>query len=241
MKKTFFLVVIAILGIQHLSAQFSFKKEIKGNGNLIKFKKQVPEYEEISVTSSFDITLYQAQEGNLEISVEENLKDYLNISSVGGKLKIEWSKNVNINHKKPVKISVPVESINKIMMTGSGNIQNNFTLKEKNLDIVLTGSGNIFLQLETNHTVSRLTGSGDIKLTGKTTELQSIVTGSGNFSGYDFIADDVTANVSGSGNNDVYASQKIDATVTGSGNINYKGHPKSDATKVVGSGSIKMK
>lgn len=242
MKKIIVFITLVTFFSTTISAQFGFQKRIKGNGNLITTHLQVPDYDEINVTGSFDVSLYQAKEGNIEISVEENLKDYLDIESKNNKLSISWSNDVNIiNTTKKVKIKVPVESIHKIMITGSGEIQNNFTLKEKNMEIVVTGSGNVLLNLDTNITVAQLTGSGDIKLTGKTIDLQNTVSGSGNFYGYELIAENVKVTVSGSGNSDVYASQDLKAVVSGSGTINYKGHPKTDKTTVTGSGNINLR
>ena len=83
-----------------------------------------------------------------------------------------------------------------------------------------------------------ISGSGDITLNGKTTDFEVRVSGSGDVNAYDLSALNVTANVSGSADIEVTATEMIQARVSGSGDISYRGNPKKIDTKSSGSGDI---
>ena len=83
-----------------------------------------------------------------------------------------------------------------------------------------------------------LTGSGDINLSGSTAEITTVLSGSGDIDTSKLKAQTADATVSGSGDTTVYCTEMILARVSGSGDIQYKGDPKKKDTKVNGSGSI---
>lgn len=241
MKNVTILSLIIALTSISVHAQFGWGNSIKGNGHIVTVKQKTADYDKISVGGSFDIYLTQGNEGNLEIAIEENLVEYLDITSKNGKLNIEWRKNANISHSKGVKVYVPIENISDLTVTGSGSIRNDFTLQEPTLSLSVVGSGDIFLQANTKSLTAHVIGSGDINLTGKTNDLSAKVTGSGDFNGNNLQAENAAATVSGSGTIEVMVTDTFDGKVSGSGDIFYKGNPKTDHISVVGSGSIKMK
>ena len=83
-------------------------------------------------------------------------------------------------------------------MSGSGSIRANHKLSADEFDIVLSGSGEIELNIETKNLGGVLTGSGDIELRGKTTAASFRLTGSGDIKASTFESVEAQANITGS-------------------------------------------
>ena len=101
------------------------------------------------------------------------------------------------------------------------------------MDVSLSGSGDIVLNIESNKAKANVSGSGDITLKGRASNLLATVTGSGDFHGFDLDSVNTEVSVTGSGDAKVNCSGELKARVTGSGDIEYRGNPTREDTKVV--------
>ena len=155
-----------------------------------------------------------------------------------GTLTIKVKNKVNIQTKKGVHITVPFKDLNRVSLTGSGDVLTSDVIKSEAFETELTGSGDMILEVDATTVDAKITGSGDLELSGKTIELEIKVTGSGDFSGKGLNAQNTQVYVSGSGDAIVYASKSLKARVNGSGDVNYYGNPETTDSKVTGSGDI---
>ncbi|SDE60554.1 Putative auto-transporter adhesin, head GIN domain [Pricia antarctica] len=238
MKKVAILSLVAICTIS-CSAQWG--KGIKGNGNTVSIDRSVGEYDGIAVSGWFDVDLVHGKEGELSLEGEENLLEYIITEVENGKLVIKTEKGVNLkpsSWKDGIRITVPVESIDAISLSGSADIVGKTTLKASDFKTAMSGSGDITLDLETESLSASMSGSGDMNLSGNTENFEATISGSGDIKAFDLIADNVEATVSGSADIKVTANKTLKARVSGSGDISYRGNPKKVDTKTSGSGDI---
>jgi hypothetical protein len=185
-----------------------------------------------------DIHLEKGTEGNISVTTDDNLHEYLEIEVKDNTLVIKTKKNTYLKTKKGIHIKVPFNDISEVSLVGSGDIDTKDTIKADELDVRVTGSGDVVLAVESNMVDANITGSGDMVLTGSTNSLDVSVTGSGDFKGSDLVSQNTEARVSGSGDARVVAKQSLKARVNGSGDITYSGNPEKSDTKTSGSGDI---
>ena len=241
MKKLILLFSLSLLLPNLANAQWwNPSKKVSGNGELTTQKRTVGEFDEVAVTGMMDVQLIEGKEGSLTIEAESNLMEYLETEVENGRLKISVKNGVNLqpSRNRGIKVTVPVEQIYAVDLTGSGNVTSTKRLKSSNFKVDLTGSGDIDLDLETENLEGRLTGSGDVKLKGKVREFSAKVTGSGDFLASNLTAEEVDAAVLGSGDIQVRVTNSLRARVSGSGDIYYYGNPEKEDFKTTGSGSI---
>lgn len=241
MKKLIFTLAILTFSFQAANAQWwTGSKKIDGNGEMTSEMRNVSNYDQVALEGSMDVELIAGKEGNLRVEAESNLMEYILTEVSGGKLKISIESEVNVNpsRNKGIKVIVPFESIHKVSLTGSGDINSSDRIKSRKFEVQLTGSGDINLDLFSEEVVGNVTGSGDIILKGTTTNLECSVTGSGDFQAYELKAKNVIATVSGSGDVEVSPSEELKARVSGSGDITYSGNPKRQDFRTAGSGAV---
>jgi len=224
-----------------IAATAQWGKTVKGNGKVVTIERSVGDYEVVAVAGWFDVELVDGNEGELTLTGEENLLEYIKTEVKDGKLTIKSKKGVNLkpsNWKEGIVVLVPVEEIRGVSLSGSGDVVSKKTLKSDEFKTSISGSGDIVLAIEADNLKASMSGSGDIKLSGKATDFTVSVSGSGDIKAYDLEADFVEAQVSGSADIKVTANQSLKARVSGSGDISYKGNPKKIDTKTSGSGDI---
>lgn len=216
-------------------------KRVKGNGNLVTADRHVGDYDALAVSGWFDIDLVDGREGELILKGDENLLEYVVTEVDGGKLTIKVKRGFNLSPSKSsrgIHITVPVESIDRVNLSGSGDIVGKTTIKTSNFKTAMSGSGDITLDIESNSIVAAMSGSGDMNLSGSTEHLEVSISGSGDIKAYGLEADNVEATISGSADIEITANESLKARVSGSGDISYRGNPKKIDTKTSGSGDI---
>ena len=195
----------------------------------------------VAVSGWFNVDLVDGKEGELTVEGEENLLEYIITEVNNGKLSIKTEKGVNLkpsNWNDGIRITVPVESIDAVSLSGSGDIVGKTRIKAGDFKTAMSGSGDITLDLETDSMTAAMSGSGDMNLSGKTKDFDATISGSGDIKAYDLEADNVEAVISGSADIKVTANKKLKARVSGSGDISYRGNPEKVDTKTSGSGDI---
>lgn len=238
MKKILLLSII-VCTAQISSAQWFGNKSVKGNGEVITQSFNTGDYDEVSVAGSMDVTLVSGTEGKITVEAESNIMEHLRIEVSGSKLIIGTKNNTNINPKRAIKVTVPVEKIDYASVSGSGEIMSDMTLKSRNMRLKVSGSGDINLNIEAENLKASVTGSGDMVITGRAENLDASVTGSGDLKTTGLKANNVEASVTGSGDVAVFINGgDFKARVTGSGDIRYKGTTRNVDKKVTGSGDI---
>jgi len=216
-------------------------KRVKGNGNVVTIERSTGDYDAVMVSGFFDVDLVDGPEGQLTLRGEENLLDHIVTEVKGGDLVIKVEKGLNLQPstwKEGIHITVPVESISAVSLSGSGDIVGKKTLKSSNFTTNMSGSGDITLTVDTDNIEASMSGSGDINLSGRTSNFEVRISGSGDVKAYDLEADNVEATVSGSADIKVTVNGELKARVSGSGDIHYRGNPTKIDSKTSGSGDI---
>ena len=159
-----------------------------------------------------------------------------------GKLIVKTESGYNLQPSswkgKGILITIPVTDINSMVLSGSGDVEGKTKLVSDHFEVVMSGSGDMDLEIESDEIDVTLSGSGDIVLKGSSDKLRVTVSGSGDVKAYDLSAREVDATVSGSADIKVTASEYLRARVSGSGDIHYRGNPEKIDTKTAGSGDI---
>ena len=232
-----YLLVIALTLLSYNTSFAQFKK-VKGNGNITTKTHTTSDYYKVAVVGSMDVILEKGTEGSIRVTTDENIHEYVTIESNKGVLKIKIKNYVNIKSKKSIHITVPFKSLDNVSLDGSGSVLTNDQIKSDQFEAKITGSGEMNIDLDVNRVDAKVIASGDLKIIGTATDLKIKVTGSGDFDGGSLIAQNVEANVTGSGKALVVAKSSIKARVYGSGYIEYLGTPSAIDNKVIGSGDI---
>ncbi|MEJ0105333.1 MAG: head GIN domain-containing protein [Bacteroidota bacterium] len=234
--KNIFLSAIA-MAVIFTSCRFVEGQRIKGDGNVSTEKRSVTGFTGVETHGSIDIEISQ---GDYKVTVEsdQNIIPYIVTEVVNGHLQVRFKDDFHGYNYSSAKVYVTAPALNAFEVHGSGNINGKGLISDNgSMEINVSGSGDVELDLHSPSVSTETYGSGNITLGGETKDFSTSVSGSGDVHAFDLKAETVKTSIHGSGNTEVSASVKLESGIFGSGDVNYKGSPQVN-TETHGSGSL---
>ncbi|MEX1187721.1 MAG: head GIN domain-containing protein [Bacteroidia bacterium] len=212
--------------------------DVEGTGSIVEKSIDTESFNSIENDIPATIKINQGEALSLTVSGHSNITDLIEFDVKSNKLTIRFKENcVNTNYDS-LSINITLPSLVLLNVNGSGEaiIENGFQCK--NLELGISGSGNIKASVEASKALeATISGSGVIKLIGITESATFNISGSGEIHAYDFQTIHTSVSISGSGDAEVIADKSLKTNISGSGNIQYKGNPEITST-ISGSGSL---
>ncbi|WP_375558892.1 head GIN domain-containing protein [Bernardetia sp. OM2101] len=229
-----------------------------GQGDVISQERTISGFTAIESRGSFIVNIFQdssIKEQSITISAQENIIELIQTRLVGQSLVIDNDECYNTNEE--VTITVRTPALSQIVLTGSGDIILQDTIRKSEIEFILDGSGSIqttpsFPIIASTNCIARIKGSGTMELDfNSTTIVNASVDGSGTIT----LKGEARANnlnISGSGNIKAFNMPVLTSTVEllGSGIIELTAND-SDSTlitsratvdaQISGSGTVRVK
>ncbi len=232
MKSTSYLIgLITVCIIALTSCSFNC---LPGEGAIITQEVDIDIITGINLESSVDVELRYGKNQFIEVTGHQNHISLLKKKVSGNSWSIDFTENVCTNDFK-VKVTLP--DFERVMINGSGHVRSGSPLKVDDLELGISGSGSIDVQVSASSIDVTIDGSGDVILKGNCQNLEAELHGSGNLNAREIEVEDVEIAIDGSGDATVNASDKLDASIKGSGSIKYLGSPKVRSS-IKGSGEV---
>lgn len=221
----------------------AFNKKVNGNEKIITKNFSISDYDKIEIEGGMEFDYTQSNAApKLEITLDENLFDYLDIYAKNNTLVIKKKKNYDEINIKPTVYQIKSNSsaLSKLRKAGSCNFNILNQLNTNNLVINSAGSGNIICKNNVN--VSDLnvdiTGSGSIVLKGELNQAKINLSGSGDIGTYECCINSLDCSIAGSGNIKLWITNHLSYSIAGSGNLKYKGNPQLGEHNIADSGKV---
>lgn len=249
-----------LIGVLMLGAS-CFGVRVRGSGNVITEKREVRDFDSVSLDSFGDVFIEQGDRPGLIIEADDQLMEYVKADVRGGTLHLsvgESGRSVSVTNAE-LRYLVTVSDLEEISLSGSGDISvddisvddlefniggsGNISAEEiegDKLTLLIRGSGDIEIkEAKMNGVETNISGSGDVELSGEVQENSIRVGGSGNYESADLESQVVDVRIQGSGSADVWAVEALDISIGGSGNVRYHGDPDDLKQSVNGSGDVR--
>ena len=200
----------------------------------------VDDFTGINLLGSDNVNIQQGPIQIVEATGHPNIIDRLESDVTAGTWNIKLQDGCYNNYQLSITITLPL--IEKIVITGSGNVDVEHFTEQSDLNLEIIGSGNMLLKSFTgaqNANVS-IIGSGNVFGTFDFIDLENLnisIVGSGNFLGFPMRTEVCTINIAGSGDCEVYVYDELNVTIDGSGDVRYQGNPVIN-TNIRGSGNV---
>lgn len=226
---------------------------INGNNQVNSETRNLVSFDKVENDGTFNVYITQDSIFTARVEAESNLIPHIRTRVNGNTLEVDTRENLHNNQPMNVYITTPI--IQGAYLSGSGTVTID-SLDTENMEVVLSGSGNmkgevtsnalttrisgsgtINLYAITNSCNTRISGSGNIELYGETLNGDFSISGSGNIQSTNFEQQECIAKISGSGNMYLNVVDYLDVTISGSGSVYYIGNPQTNIS-ITGSGSV---
>lgn len=228
---------------------------IRGKGNVVTREISIEDFSKVNLAMAGEVTIKRGEEIMVSLTGHPNVLDQISTEVNNNEWVIYPRECVSSSSDFSVQITMP--AVNGVTLSSSGSVVSDDAF-EGNIEMSLSGSGNIKLNTSGQEASIRLSGSGIIQhtvqssalnvvhsgsgriiLEGSCAEMDIAQSGSGGVEAYGLIANEANVRVSGSGSASVNVTTRLGAILTGSGSIFYKGSPLFDPDpEDSGSGAI---
>jgi hypothetical protein len=211
------LVLLLVLTPVAASAESGSQDCVHGNGKTATVNREMAKFDRLDVSGAFEIKVAAGRSRqSVRITGEENILPLIATDLKGTGLAIHPSKSICTN--KPIIVEIGVTTMVALDSSGSDNV-----------DITGLNAGKFTVNMS---------GSGDVELAGRATHLEAVLSGAGTLDAKDLKTEETSLNISGSGNANVYASEKLGVEIVGVGEVNYYGNPKKIDKQIIGVGNL---
>lgn len=207
----------------------------KGEGPIVRETLTLEEFQRIKLSGSGKVYLSQGEEQQIEVEGQQNIIHNLNRRIRNGLWDIRFMDCVRKHEELVFYITLP--NIRALEISGSGEIFGENLIESDQLELDISGSGSLTLDIDVVSLEIDIDGSGKMWLSGISDVADLDIAGSGELNAYDLEVIDYDVRISGSGKADVWAVETLDVKITGSGRVNYKGYPVVNST-ITGSGKV---
>src|SRR5690349_7647082 len=188
-------------------------------------KRSVSGFTKISFRMPGKLYLKQGSTNSVELEGDKEVLDKVEASVEGGKLTIglkdenKWFNWRDWDNDK-ITAYVTVKDVEGIYVSGSGDLIAQTKITGSDMDLKVSGSGNLTAEIEAGNVDADVSGSGDLNLKGKIRSIDTDISGSGKVSFDGAIAGSAEIGISGSGKFMASGSaSEIKTTISGSGKI----------------------
>ncbi len=206
-----------------------------GRGEVVSEILEVPYFSGIHLRIDADVYISQGDDSEVIFDGQLNILDELEIYVHNDVLIIDTDHCIR-DHR-PIEIIITNPDWFEIGISGSGDVVSENQLTTTFLDVNISGSGDMDLDVDAAELDIDVSGSGDIYLTGESRELDYRASGSGDLRSFGHLTERADINISGSGDVEVSVEEFLDIRISGSGNVYFKGNP-SISSSVSGSGDV---
>jgi hypothetical protein len=237
MKRSLYLLVIPVL---LLSCRNILGKRVRGNGNIQTQDRPVSDFKNVEVGGAAKVLISQGDHASVKVETDDNLQQYVEVAQEGNKVIVRERPGFNLVPTGDLRIYVTAPIYNHIDVSGACDIIGQTKISNpEDLDMEVSGAGDIKMEIDAPNLGARVSGSGSIDLKGQTKNVSLELTGAANAHCFDLLAENTKIEISGAGSAQVYASVKLEAEVSGAGSVDYKGNAPTVDQHVSGAGSVK--
>lgn len=184
-------------------------------------KRNVGEFTKIAFRVPGKVYLRQGNTTSVEIEGSKDVLSNVKTEVEGSTLNIHNPSKWNWNNNDKPTVYITVRNLEGVALSGSGELIGETKFSVGDLDLKVSGSGSMKLEIESSDEVEAdVSGSGNLQLKGSSRGIDSDVSGSGR------IVLDMSIN------------GEADFSISGSGRIEARGKAKEVSTAISGSGKV---
>lgn len=199
--------------------------------------RTLPSFNEVSVQQAIKVVLIPSDKEGIEIEAWNIELDKVLTEVSGEHLRIKLEPG-RYNRAK-VQVKVYYKKLSEISVSSAASLSSDHKLKSDQLDISVSSSGDITLDLAVRKLILSASSSGSMELSGKAETINGKVSSAGSISARELMGEEVSFSASSAGSAKFTVSQSIDASASSGGSIRYSGSPTKSNIKSSSGGDVK--
>ena len=219
------MVVVAVIGTSLILGGWplvlwDWPGVLTGSGNLETEEYAFANFTRVEVSSAFEFEIKQSGSYGINVTADDNVIDYVQVSQDGQTLKIRVG-GVPSFRRVTLKASVTMPQLGGLTVSGaSRGTVSDFSCTEA-VSIAVSGASRVTGDITAGDAEFHIDGASTIQLEGSANDMTARVSGASLFSLDDFTVNNADVNISGVSTGTINLDGRLDANVSGVNTIVY--------------------
>ena len=233
-------IVVAVVAICTVLILKGWPGVLIGSGNLETEQYAFANFTRVEISSAFEFEIKQSGSYSVNVTADDNVIDYVQVSQDGQTLKIRL---VTVPSLRLVTLRalVTIPQLRGLAVSGaSGGSVSEFSSTE-GLNITVSGASRVTGDITAGNAEFEVSGASTVRLEGSADNMTARVSGASLFSLDDFTVNNAQANISGASTGTINLDGRLDANVSGASTLLYIGDPVMGTINVSGASTLGKK
>jgi hypothetical protein len=244
MKKTTIAIIVIAVIAATVGATLIFLRfwpgGLVGSGNLQTEGYAFAGFTEVEIGSAFEFEIKQSSSYSINITADDNVIDYVQVSKDGQTLKIRLG-GVSILGPVNLRASVTMPQLHGLTASGASRGTVSGFSSTEDLDITVSGASRVNGDITAGNVEFDISGASTIQLEGYANDIDANVSGASRCNLEDFIVDNADVSFSGASSGTVNLDGSLDANLSGASTLWYIGEPTMGDINTSGASTISRK
>jgi hypothetical protein len=242
MKKAIIIiaVVVAVAAICTVLILEGWPGVLVGSGNLETENYTFTNFTQVEISSAFEFQITQSSSYSINVTADDNVIDYVQVSQEGQTLKIRVG-TIRSFTRVTLKAFVSMPQLGGLTVSGASRGTVSDFSSTEDLDITVSGASRVTGDITAGDVEFDVSGASTIQLEGSANDIIATVSGASLFKLDDFIVNDADVNISGASTGTINLNGRLDANVSGASTLLYIGDPTMGTINVSGASTLRKK
>ena len=211
-----------------------------GSGNLETEEYTFANFTRIEISSAFEFEVKQSSSYSINVTADDNVIDYVQVSQDGQTLKIRLGTVPGLRLV-TLKASVTMPQLHGLTASGASRGTVSVFSSTEDLDITVSGASRVTGDITAGNVDFEISGASTIELEGSGNDMDANVSGASRFNLDDFIVNNADVNISGASTGTINLTGRLDANASGASTLLYIGEPTSTDINTSGASTVSRK
>jgi len=210
-----------------------------GSGIVVTEEFDLSGFDQVEVSSAFDVQISQADQFSVVVRVDDNVKQYLDVVKQGSTLRIGLKPfSSSAVSAMTLEAEVTMPELTGLELSGASDVSVGDFKSTQPLYVEVSGASSLRGDIEAGGVRFDVSGASDVKLSGSGGDLVMDVSGAGKADLADFQVGDASIEASGASSATVNVSGRLDVEASGASRVRYRGSPTLGSVNSSGGASI---
>jgi len=242
MKKAIIIaaIVVAVAVVCTVLVLEGWPRGLVGSGNLETEEYAFIDFTEVEISSAFEFEIQQSSSYSINITADDNIMEYVQVSQDGQTLKIGLRRVIWLG---PVTLraSVTMPELSNLDVSGASRGTISDFSSTEDLDIMVSGASRVTGDITAGDVEFDISGASTIQLEGSANDIDADVSGASSLNLDDFTVNNADVDFSGASSGTINLNGRLDADLSGASRLWYIGEPTMGTIDTSGASTISKK
>lgn len=221
------LLLVLALGACALPPVMTAPSEsVTGSGDLVTRQFSIEDFDRLEISAAFKADVTQGDTFAVEVTVDDNVEQYLDVSKQGDTVKVGLKPGLNLGlNRTTMRAKITMPELRGIGASGASQVTLGGFESNNSLDVQISGASTIRGDIQAGDSTFDVSGASTVRLNGQGGDATLTVSGASTADLADFAMKDVNVEASGASTAIVDVSGRLDAQASGASKVEYLGDP----------------